>query len=210
MRGRNSRHYVDRSSRSHSFAPRVAGVMLLAGALALLGCASTQGDPMAGRDALQPLGPGHVFSSVEAAVVDAMAFSLTDARRTSKRARMYGGSIKAVDGGFTYDEPTVASPHRPLDIRYKIGRTDVARFHVYPKAYDLRESRAREHVTRWDKQSVDSADPRHRPLYFLTPSLVVKAYHGKASSLPTQEIARLDRVSKGVSVEMIASTATVP
>ena len=158
MRGRNSLHYVDRSTRSRSSVPRVAGIVPVAGALALLGGASTPGDPVAGPAALEPYGPGHVFSTVEAAVVDAMAFSLTDARRTSQRGRMYGGSIK----------------------------------------------------TRWDRKSVDIADPRHRSLCFLTPKLVAKACHGKASALPTQEIARLDRVSEGLRVEMIASTVTAP
>lgn len=206
MKGHDSRQSIVRSTLSRSSFPRIAAVTLLAGALALLGCATTTST---GRVSFEPYGPGHVFSSVDAAAVDAMAYSVTDARRTAKERRMYGGAIRAVEGGFTYQEPTVASPIRPLDIRYTIDRMDVARFHVYPKSYDMQKSRAREHVTRWDRKSVDNADPRHRPIYFLTPSLVVKVYHGVHSSLPVQEVARLDRDNDGLSIEMLAAT-TMP
>ena len=207
MKSHESRQHVVRNIFSLTHLPRVAAAVLLAAALAMLGCATTTSH--GGRVAFEPFGPGHVFSSLDAAAVDAMAWSVTDARRTAKEGRMYGGAITAVEGGFTYEEPTVASPVRPLDIRYKIDRMDVARFHVYPKAYDMRESRAREHVTRWDRKSVDHADPRHRPIYFLTPSLIVKVYHGVHSSLPVQEVARLDTGRDGLSVEMLAST-TMP
>ena len=167
----------------------------------LAGCASMTG---AGRVAFEPSGPGAVFSTIEGAVVDAMAFSVVEARRSRRSDRMHGGAITAVAGGYTYSAPAVAQALKPLEVSYGIGRDDVARFHVYPKAQDRRERRAREQVTLSDRASVDKADPRHRPIYFLTPSLVVKIYAGDAK--PVREIARIDQERDGLQVVMVAAS----
>ena len=180
---------------------RLATVTMLLALAALVGCASTPGN---GRVAFEPRGPGFTFATIDNAAIDAMAFSVLVAKRTSHTDRMLGGTITAVEGGYTYAEPVVAPEIRPLDIRYRVGRDDVARFHVYPQADDIRERRAREDVTRWDMASVDETDPLHRPIYFLTPTLVVKAYHG--TSMPVQEVARLDSSNDGMRVVMIASS----
>ena len=133
-----------------------------------------------------------------------MAYSALDARRTHKKDRMYGGAIKSVEGGYTYAKPVVAPSRRPLEVRYRIGRDDVARYHVYPQAVDIRERRSREHVSTGDQISVNESDPLHRPVYFLTPKLVVKAYRGGA--IPEQAIARLDSEHRGMSMTLIASS----
>ena len=169
--------------------------------MALTGCASMMG---AGRVAFEPNGPGAVFPTIEGAVVDALAFSVVEAKRSHRSDRMHGGVITAVDGGYTYSSPVVAPALRPLEVSYGIGRDDVARFHVYPKAQDLRELRNREQVTRSDRASVDHADPRHRPIFILTPSLVVKTYRGNAQ--PVREIARLDQERDGLHVVMVAAS----
>jgi len=171
--------------------------------LFLAGCAM----PVAPADkvVVVPYGPGHAFTTIEDAVVDAMAFSVLEARRTGQSDRMYGGSISMVEGGYAYGEPVVASSWKPLDIRYRITSMDVARFHVYPSSYEMRENQRREHATRSDRKSVDDKDPRHRTLYFLTPSMVVKAYHGKR--LPVQEVARLDRARDGL---LVVSNVSMP
>ena len=73
-------------------------------------------------------------------------------------------------------------------------------------AADMRENQSREHLTRIDKLSVDKRDPRRRTLYFLTPSLVVKAYHGKR--VPVQEVARIDRDDTGLLI--VQNEASMP
>lgn len=173
---------------------RLCAMGVAIASFALVGCASMNATE--DKVTVDPQGPGHTFATVEAAVVDAMAFSVLDARRRGHADRMYGGAIRMVEGGYSYGEPVVASAWKPLDIRYSITSLDVARYHVYPEAREMRENQNREHVTRWDRVSVDDRDPRHRTLYFLTPSLVVKAYHGKR--VPVQEIARLDRSHDGL------------
>ncbi len=185
------------SSRTRDFTSRTLRVwitMLAVASLGLAGCAAMTSTT--DEVAIEPRGPGYAFATIEDAVIDAMAFSVMDARRTGQSDRMYGGAISMVEGGYTYAEPVVASSWKPLDIRYRITSADVARFHVYPEARDMRENQQREHCTRWDRVSVDDRDPRHRTLYFLTPSMMVKAYHGK--SLPVQEVARLDRAHDGL------------
>ena len=181
----------------------LAAAILTLATVALVGCASTTGSR---EFAFEPHGPGFTFATMDNAAIDAVAYSVILAKRTSHRDRMLGGTIKAVEGGYTYAEPVVAPEIRPLGIRYRIGRDDVARFHVYPQADGIRERRAREDVTRWDMASVDETDPLHRTLYVLTPTLVVKAYHGQGSAIPEQEIARLDSERGGLSVMMMASS----
>lgn len=170
---------------------RVSLVVLAMLALGLVGCASLESSTRH-QVAIEPHGPGAIFTNMEDAVVDAMAFSVIEARRTGMSDRMHGGVITRVSGGFTYDDPIVAESWKPLDLRYTITGRDVARFHVYPRATEMRENQKREHVTRWDRVSVDKQDPHHRSLYFLTPSLVVKVYGGNRD--PVREVARLDRV----------------
>jgi hypothetical protein len=145
---------------------------------------------------MEPQGPGAAFATIEETVLDAMAYSFLDARRSGRTDRMYGGAIRMTEHGYTYAEPVVAHSWRPLEVRYKVTSKDVARFHVYPPADDMRESQRREHATRVDRMSVDEQDPRRRTLYFLTPTLMVKAYHGKR--VPVQDVVRLDESVDGM------------
>jgi len=199
MNGRSSR--IDRK-RGASL--RACVVVLAGAAMTLAGCASLPGAQ--GRVAMEPMGPGTVFPTIEDAVVDAMAYSVADARSSARSDRMYGGVIRMVEDGYTYGEPVVATSWKPLDVRYSVSSADVARYHVYPVADDVRENQRREHATRVDRLSVDQRDPRRRTLYFLTPSMVVKAYHG--ARVPEQEVVRLDRSSDGVLV--VQNTGLMP
>lgn len=185
------------SVRTRRQSDRLAGAWMatLAGLalapLVLAGCASMHG---ASRTlAVDPEGPGASFSTIESAAVDAMAYSLLEGRRTGRSDRLWGGAITMTADGYTYSEPVVAPSYSPSRIRYPVTSNDVARFHVYPKGVNTEDRHRREHVSRSDRASVDSLDPRRRPVYFLTPRLVVKAYYGK--SVPEQEVARLDRAS---------------
>ncbi len=193
--------YFDRA-RSNTLRATTVAIAILT--LALMGCAGMSGST--GPVAMEPQGPGAVFPTIEDAVLDAMAYSVQDARSRGRTDRMYGGPIQMVDDGYTYGEPAVAHSVRPLEVRYTVSSRDVARFHVYPAADDVRENQRREHATRTDRRSVDEQDPRRRTLYFLTPTLMVKAYHGKR--VPVQEVVRLDRSNDGMLI--VQNTTSMP
>ncbi len=62
-------------------------------------------------------------------------------------------------------------------VRYRLRSNDVARYVIPPRAGGARSNRHGEEPTRAEKRIVDELDPRHRPLYQLTPSLDVVSYH---------------------------------
>ena len=128
---------------------------------------------------LDARGPGALFSSVEAAVLDALTYAHLQARESNDMARMRGGTIYRVGDRYSYGEIHLANPLSPHRISYVFGPEEVARFHVYPVHRDVLVNRANERLSRRDRRSVSVIDPLHRPLYVLHPSLAVRAYRGE-------------------------------
>jgi len=137
----------------------------------------------------QPRGPGVVYDSIEAAAVDGLAYSHKVARENRHRGRMYGGTVYAVPGGFTYSEVAHASDDEPFRLSHRLRKIDVAQFHTYPRTADLEQNMLNEAHSSEDQQSVDRQDPLHRPLFILTPRLVVRTYRGE--QLPVEDVAYL-------------------
>jgi hypothetical protein len=127
---------------------------------------------------VDPRGPGALFASIEAAAVDGLAWSheLQRAARNQRLSR--GGTVFAVDGGYTYGELVVAHPATPDKLELKLGKSAVAHFHTYP-SQGRRVDRTNESHSRADRWVVDRIDSKQRPSYILTPSLRVVAYHGR-------------------------------
>ena len=144
--------------------------------------------PSPAKAPLVALGPGTVFPTVEEAVYDALAHAHALGTDKRVRTRVRAGTIRSVEGGFTYEDVHVADRHRPDFVRYALVRGDVAHFAVYPSVLDRRkDARAERHSMR-DRQNVDRRDPLHRPHYLLTPSLRVVVYEGSGR---TRELASL-------------------
>lgn len=136
------------------------------------------------RGGVQPLyarGPGALFTSVEAAAVDALTYAYLQARESRSTERIRGGTIYPVGDRYSYGEIQIANPLSPHRISYRFGPHEVARFHAYPVYRDLRANRANERLSRMDRRSVSFIDPLHRPLYVLHPSLRIRAYRGEDS-----------------------------
>jgi hypothetical protein len=130
-----------------------------------------------------------VFYSVEAAAMDALAF-VHSQRYPAGRPHLIGGTIARVDGGFSYAAPVASKVHSALStpfLQLRLGPDDVASFMVYSRRDDRRIDRENETPSKSAMQIVDELDPRHRPLFLLTPSLRVVQYEGKQ----TRSIARL-------------------
>lgn len=130
--------------------------------------------------ALEPSGPGTVFESPQAAALDALAWCYLQSReRVVSARRVRGGTIRAVAGGFSYDEPAVANASGAGVLRYAMGTGDVAHFRHYPVArharsgWDLAEREARRFVER--------VDPAQRPFFYLTPERRVRVYEASAA-----------------------------
>jgi hypothetical protein len=149
----------------------------------LMACAAPQVQKLA--IPYEPIGPGHVFGTVEEAVIDALAYSHEEARRTQTMDRLRGGVVSRTDRGFTYDRIRVADPERPTHIEYPLVTGDVARFHAYPRTNRPRDDYRNERPSRQDRRSVDRIDPLHRPVFVLTPKLLVKAYYGPEQPVHT-------------------------
>jgi hypothetical protein len=133
---------------------------------------------------VQPLrarGPGALFTSVEAAAVDALTYAYLQARESRDTARIRGGTIFPVGDRYSYGEIQPANPLSPHRISYRFGPHEVARFHAYPVYRDVLANRANERLSRVDRRSVSVIDPLHRPLYVLHPSLAIRAYRGEGS-----------------------------
>jgi hypothetical protein len=122
-----------------------------------------------------------LFTSVEAAAVDALTYAYLQARESRDTARIRGGTIYPVGDRYSYGEIQLGAPLIPHRISYRFGPHEVARFHAYPVYRDLRANRANERLSREDRRSVSVIDPLHRPLYVLHPSLAIRAYSGEES-----------------------------
>ena len=158
-------------------------VTILAAAMSLVGCASLGGRQIDPR--VHVRGPGTQFLTLEAAVIDALAYAHLEGQRLGTSDRIRGGVITETESGFTYDEISVAPIDRPNRIEYSIGRRDVARFHAYPIGQRPSDNARNDRPTTADRRSVDRGDPLHRPLYVLTPGMTVKSYTGPGDRIET-------------------------
>jgi hypothetical protein len=120
-----------------------------------------------------------LFTSVEAAAVDALTYAYLQARESRDTARIRGGTIYPVGSRYSYGEIQLANPLSPHRVSYRFGPHEVARFHAYPVYRDTLANRANERLSRVDRRSVSVIDPLHRPLYVLHPSLAIRVYRGE-------------------------------
>ena len=135
--------------------------------------------------------PGSLFESVEAAAIAA----LRHARHTtqaSERGRFAAGTVRRVAGGYTYTATRHSSAtiwqNRRAELRYALGREDVATYLVHPRSGNDRIDRHNETPNRSERRAVDQLDPMGRPLFVLTPSLRVVRYANRE----LREVAVLD------------------
>jgi hypothetical protein len=141
--------------------------VLLASATALLGlgCASVAGEP----DYL-PRGPGSVFDSVDDAAFDALHHA---ASRPASRRVEYGGTIYATERGFSYGAPLRGTAD---DVSVDLGTDDIAWYYTHGRRRSPTLNLLNESPSDRDRHMVDRIDPRHRPMYLLTPSGQVVVY----------------------------------
>jgi hypothetical protein len=127
-------------------------------------------------------GPGALFSSIEAAAIDALTYSYLQARDACDPEFMRGGTIHPIgEDHYSYGEVHHADRWSAHRISYIFKPRDVARFHLYPVNQDTDDNRINERASRADLRSVSVVDPLHRPLYILHPSLAIRAYRGEDS-----------------------------
>ena len=144
---------------------------------------------------LEAEGPGALFTSIDAAAIDALACAYLQARGACDPEFMRGGTIYPVgEGYYSYGEVHRANPWGLHRISYILKPQDVARFHLYPANRDLATNRINERPSRKDLRSVRTVDPLHRPLYILHPSLAVRAYRGEDPQ--SVEVANLRRPTR--------------
>jgi hypothetical protein len=144
---------------------------------------------------LEAKGPGALFSSIEAAAIDALTHAYLQAQDACDLEYMRGGTIHPVGGDhYSYGEIHRANRWNLHRISYSLKPQDVARFHLYPVSRDTAINRINERPSRVDLRSVRAVDPLHRPLYILHPSLAVRAYGGKGSDFI--EVASLRRPAR--------------
>jgi len=134
-----------------------------------------------GVQSLHGRGPGALFTSAEAAAIDALTYAYLQAHDSRDTARIRGGTIYPVGDRYSYAEIQLANPLTPHRISYRFGPDEVARFHAYPVYRDRDANRANERLSRADRRAVSVIDPLHRPLYVLHPSLAIRAYRGEGS-----------------------------
>jgi hypothetical protein len=140
-------------------------------------------------------GPGTLFTSIDAAAIDALAYAYLQARDARDPEFIRGGTIHPVgEGYYSYGEIQLGNPLTPHQISYRFGPHEVARFHLYPLNRDAAVNRINERPSRVDLRSVSAIDPLHRPLYILHPSLTIRAYRGESPQLV--EVARLRRPAR--------------
>jgi hypothetical protein len=141
---------------------------------------------------LEAKGPGALFTSIDAAAIDALAYAYLQARGARDPEFMRGGTIHPVgEGYYSYCEIHRAYPWELHRVNYILKPQDVARFHLYPVNRDAAINRINERPSRADLRSVSAIDPLHRPLYILHPSLAVRGYRGEDPQLV--EVASLRR-----------------
>ena len=155
---------------------------------------------------LQAEGPGALFTSIDAAAIDALAYAYLQARGACDPEFMRGGTIHPVgEGYYSYREIHRANRWDLHRISYILKPQDVARFHLYPVNRDTAINRTNERPSRVDLRSVSAVDPLHRPLYILHPSLAIRAYRGEDSQLvevaSLRGTARPSRLAGGCSAD---------
>ena len=128
---------------------------------------------------LEIWGPGTVFPSIEAAVVDALTYTYLQASSANDTDRMRAGTIYRAGEGYSYGEIHAAKNLFTHRVAYPLKQQDVARFHMYPLATDRDVRYNNERATQSDRRSVAVKDPLHRPLFILHPSLVIREYRGR-------------------------------
>jgi hypothetical protein len=168
-------------------------------ALAISGCAPMRSF-LTERDTkpqLEAGGPGTVFPSVEAAAVDALIYTYLQAIHAHDAQRMRAGTIYSVSGGYSYGEIHTASNLLEYGIAYPLKQRDAARFHMYPITTNYDVNRHNERISEADRRSI-TLDSRHRPLFILHPSLVVRDYRG--SREPVVTVADLRRPKRVILV----------
>jgi hypothetical protein len=144
---------------------------------------------------LEAEGPRALFTSIDAAAIDALAYAYLQARDACDPEFMRGGTIYPVgEGYYSYGEIHRANPWDLHRISYILKPQDVARFHLYPVNRDIAINRINERPSRVDLRFVRTVDPLHRPLYILHPSRAVRAYRG-ADPQPV-EVASLRRPAR--------------
>ena len=150
-------------------------------ACAAIGCANLGTTSHALKDTVR--GPGAVFTTVNEAAADGLAWSYLQARHEAARlgeskSRVRGGTIHPVAGGYSYREVHVAPERRPSRVQFVLKPDDVAHFRHYPGLGDFRVDFANERLSDVDREIVDSLDPLKRPAYVLTPNRNVRIYTG--------------------------------
>ena len=144
-------------------------------------------------DALHAEGPGTLFTTVEAAVIDAMLHAHTS-RFPAGRPHVLAGAIQRVDGGFRYAAPETSDRHSALSppvAHFRLGPNDVASYLVYSRVDERSLDRQTAKLILKARHITDDVDPLHRPVYLLTPSLTIVAYDGTtARTLSRLEDAR--------------------
>jgi len=157
---------------------KIASLAMLAASVA---CAGTPPASPAANDTRAEIrveGPGAVFSSVQAAALDALA----TAHRTATardRERLRVGTIHRVAHGFAYSPPQRALGSSLLmrqRVRHRLRPIDVASYVIPPRSTEWPSARSNETPDRNMQRVVDELDPAHRPVYVLTQSLDVVSY----------------------------------
>ncbi len=138
-----------------------------------------------------PQGPGTVFFTVEAAAIDGLAHAHRVSAHSGNRRLSRGGTIVAVEGGYSYGPLISAKAMAPDLLRVRLDEQSVGHFHTYPSQHGRIDRRNETH-SRADRAVVDRDDSGHRPSFILTPSLRVVAYHGRnVSKSKSQFVASL-------------------
>lgn len=149
----------------------------------LLLCLAVSPSTASGRSGESPipeaLGPGTVFSSVEAAVFDALRFVALETH-LRHRGRIRAGTIFRVGDGFSYEEPasslrTVWSNAPPV-VRLKYAKADVASYVVHPRSGRASIDRANEGLRSALRRQIERSGSSTRPLFLLTPKHRVIRY----------------------------------
>jgi hypothetical protein len=132
------------------------------------------------ESAVDPLGPGKVFETVEAAAIDGLAYARKVSMKSRNARLSRGGTIYSVENGYAHGRLVSARAEAPDQLRVKLGKAAVAHFHTYPAQYGLLDRRNETH-SRADRAIVDVYDSKHRPSFVLTPSLRIMVYRGEAN-----------------------------
>ena len=151
-------------------------------ALSLLACLVLASPAFAGKKmTVVPQGPGTVFDTVKAAVIDGLAYAHNQQAESCSKCVSRGGAVVPVEGGFTYGSLDVASSASPDRVPLRLPKSALAHFHTYPSQRPGLDRKNESH-SKADRSVVDSRDSRHRPSFVLTPSLRVVAYRGRAAA----------------------------